>query len=115
MTISPLPAERRSDWEIDNSITLFTLTLVTNWFEKETPLIISPLHETDSIPERIMLYRPGGPLRCLLIQICPPAGYLTTFFPRWLTQFEQWKRITLPPEALHQLAFDYSNQSCRRL
>lgn len=57
MTISPLPAERRSDWEIDNSITLFTLTLVTNWFEKETPLIISPLHETDSIPERIMLYR----------------------------------------------------------
>lgn len=57
MTISPLPAERRSDWEIDDSIALFTLTLATNWFEKETPLIISPLHETDSMPERIMLYR----------------------------------------------------------
>ncbi|ECE6547634.1 DotU family type IV/VI secretion system protein [Salmonella bongori] len=41
----------------------------------------------------------------------PACRLFDDIFSRWLTQFEQWKRITLPPEALHQLAFDYSNQT----
>lgn len=57
MTLTPLAAEQRSDWEIDNRVALFTLTLTTQWFEKETPLVIASLHETEDMPQRIMLYR----------------------------------------------------------
>lgn len=57
MTLAPLSAEQHGDWEVDSSIALFTLTLTTQWFEKETPLVIAPLHETDDMPQRIMLYR----------------------------------------------------------
>ncbi|EKJ8220392.1 type VI secretion system baseplate subunit TssK [Citrobacter sedlakii] len=57
MGITPLAAEKRGEWETDPAIALFSLTLTTQWFEKETPLVIAPLHETDVIPERIVLYR----------------------------------------------------------
>jgi type VI secretion system protein ImpJ len=57
MTFSPLAAEQRSDWEIDGNVALFTLTLTLQWFEKGTPLVIAPLHETEDMPQQIMLYR----------------------------------------------------------
>ncbi|EAR6709570.1 type VI secretion system baseplate subunit TssK [Salmonella enterica] len=57
MCITPLADEQRCEWETDPAIALFSLTLTTKWFEKETPLIIAPLHETDAAPERIALYR----------------------------------------------------------
>ena len=57
MTLAPLSTEQHGAWEVDSSIALFTLTLTTQWFEKETPLVIAPLHETDDMPQRIMLYR----------------------------------------------------------
>lgn len=57
MSIIPLAAEKRGDWETDTSIALFTLTLTTHWFEKETPLVIAPLHETNVMPLQVILYR----------------------------------------------------------
>ncbi|MGS0636986.1 type VI secretion system baseplate subunit TssK [Citrobacter sp. VF227] len=57
MSIIPLAAEKRGDWETDTSIALFTLTLTTQWFEKEAPLVIAPLHETNVMPLQVILYR----------------------------------------------------------
>ena len=57
MTFTSLAAEQSSDWEIDGKVALFTLTLTIQWFEKGTPLVIAPLHETEDMPQQIMLYR----------------------------------------------------------
>lgn len=57
MPVTPLAAGQRGEWETDPAIALFTLTLTAQWFEQETPLVVAPLHETDSMPERIVLYR----------------------------------------------------------
>lgn len=57
MNLTPLALDQRGNWETDSSIALFTLTLTTQWFEKEAPLVIAPLHETDGMPLQIMLYR----------------------------------------------------------
>ncbi|POT56141.1 type VI secretion system baseplate subunit TssK [Citrobacter amalonaticus] len=57
MSFVPLATEQRGEWETESSIALFTLTLTTQWFEKEALLTIMPLHETDDMPQQIMLYR----------------------------------------------------------
>lgn len=57
MAFSPLPMDKRGDWESDPAIALFTLTLSTQWFEAGTPLCIAPLHDIADQPERVMLYR----------------------------------------------------------
>lgn len=57
MTFVPLALQKRGDWETDGSIALFTLTLNPQWFEKEAPLVVAPLHETDAMPQQVMLYR----------------------------------------------------------
>ncbi|MGL5968105.1 MAG: type VI secretion system baseplate subunit TssK [Kluyvera sp.] len=61
MSIAPLPAEKRGDWETDTAIALFTLTLSAQWFEENTPLYIAPLHEVADNPARVMLYRQEAP------------------------------------------------------
>lgn len=61
MPITPLPAEERGDWETDDAIELFTLTLTTLWFQEDTPLYIAPLHELADNPARVMLYRQEAP------------------------------------------------------
>ncbi|MBJ9256827.1 type VI secretion system baseplate subunit TssK [Citrobacter amalonaticus] len=57
MSVAPLAAQQRTEWETDSTIALFSLTLTTQWFEPDAPLVIAPLHETSVKPERIMLYR----------------------------------------------------------
>ena len=57
MSVVPLAAQQRTEWETDSTIALFTLTLTTQWVEHAAPLVIAPLHETSVRPERIMLYR----------------------------------------------------------
>ncbi|CBG90128.1 type VI secretion system baseplate subunit TssK [Citrobacter rodentium] len=56
MNIAPLATQQRGEWETDPAIALFTLTLTAQWFAKEMPLIVAPLHKTDGAPERITLY-----------------------------------------------------------
>lgn len=41
----------------------------------------------------------------------PASRLFDDIFSRWLAQFERWKSSTLPPDALHQQAFEYANQS----
>ncbi|HFK4759690.1 TPA: type VI secretion system baseplate subunit TssK [Citrobacter farmeri] len=57
MSVAPLTTQQRTEWETDSTIALFTLTLTTQWFEHDAPLIIAPLHKTSVSPEKIMLYR----------------------------------------------------------
>lgn len=40
----------------------------------------------------------------------PACRLFDDIFSRWLEQFSHWKSMTLPPEVLHEQAFEYSNQ-----
>lgn len=60
MALKLIDGEQRREWEIDDNVTLFAVTLTNIWYEPATPLCISPLHETDSGPERVTLYLREG-------------------------------------------------------
>lgn len=56
MTFEPLAHDLRKEWESDDAVALFVITLTPLWLDASSPLFISPLHETDSGPARVTLY-----------------------------------------------------------